>query len=655
MEEIISFAIGLPQEPTSRASGSKSRTKDCYFVYNCKGRTKQTKQCTKPKRKRDDSWFKDKVLLLQAQANGQILHEEELAFLADPGTTEGQATHTIITYNASYQADDLDAYDSNCDELNTAKVALLANLSHYGSDALAERLKYGDINTSLFLNNAYVNVHECEKCLKLKTELLNKKDFIEKETYNKLSRSYTTLEKHCISLEVDTQLNQEIFQRDNSISNQSAPNFDQYFELNKLKAQSQEKDIVIRKLEERMKSLSRNMNEDKVKKDIEEIEMINIELDHRVSKLEKVLVITTLKNELRKLKGKDLADNVVTKNTIAIELLKIDVQPIALKLLNNRTAHSYYLRHTQEQAAILRELVEQEKSQNPLDNPLYSACNVNEKKYILVIVDDYSRFTWVKCLRSKDEASDFIIKFLKMIQKVDIFHETSIASSSQQNGVVERRNRTLIEAARTMLIYAKAPLFLWAEAIAIAYRESQLYDEFEWFKMLLGENINEYYVRFHKLVNDMRNIRMTMPNIQLNSKFMNNISPEWDRIRTIQEVVVVQNVQGRQNQNQRYFARGNGTAGNGVHSIELGTAIAGQGNWSSVIIVNGVVTYCLRKLLTQLMKSTISVYFQERLLLDCKLSDWCSVGWKRKPLFLAGKLATPLMRSWTNQLVQDLL
>ncbi|GKB90939.1 hypothetical protein Tco_0963211 [Tanacetum coccineum] len=60
-------------------------------------------------------------------------------------------------------------------------------------------------------------------------------------------------------------------------------------------------------------------------------------------------------------------------------------------------------------------------------------------------------------------------------------------------------------------------------------RESQLYDEFERFKMLPGENINDYYVWFHKLVNDMRNIRMTMPNIQLNSKFVNNMSPEWDR------------------------------------------------------------------------------------------------------------------------------
>ncbi|GKD23447.1 hypothetical protein Tco_1225150 [Tanacetum coccineum] len=71
-------------------------------------------------------------------SSGQILHEEELVFLANPGILEGQATQTVITHNVAYQANDLDAYDSDCDELNTAKVALMANLSHYGSDALAE-------------------------------------------------------------------------------------------------------------------------------------------------------------------------------------------------------------------------------------------------------------------------------------------------------------------------------------------------------------------------------------------------------------------------------------------------------------------------------------------------------------------------------------
>ncbi|GJX53601.1 hypothetical protein Tco_0281970 [Tanacetum coccineum] len=155
-----------------------------------------------------------------------------------------------------------------------------------------ERLLEQVINTDIVnvvvnssVDNAFVNVHECEKCLKLETELLNKKDFIEKETYYKLLKSFTTLEKHCISLEVDTQLNQEIFERDNSGSNQNAPNFNQYFELNELKAQSQEKDTVVQKLKEKIKSLSGNVNKDKVKKDIAEIETINIKLDHRVSKL----------------------------------------------------------------------------------------------------------------------------------------------------------------------------------------------------------------------------------------------------------------------------------------------------------------------------------------------------------------------------------
>ncbi|GKC68529.1 hypothetical protein Tco_1101127, partial [Tanacetum coccineum] len=130
--------MGTTRTYTLGASRSNSGKQRTVIYYNCKGEGHMSKQCTKPKRKHDDSWFKDKVLLVQAQVYGQVLHEEELAFLADPGTVEGQATHTVITHNAAYQADDLDAYDSDYDELNTAKVALMANLAHYGSDALAE-------------------------------------------------------------------------------------------------------------------------------------------------------------------------------------------------------------------------------------------------------------------------------------------------------------------------------------------------------------------------------------------------------------------------------------------------------------------------------------------------------------------------------------
>ncbi|GJX54112.1 retrovirus-related pol polyprotein from transposon TNT 1-94 [Tanacetum coccineum] len=121
---------------------------------------------------------------------------------------------------------------------------------------------------------------------------------------------------------------------------------------------------------------------------------------------------------------------------------------------------------------------------------------INGKKYILVIVDDYSRFTWVKFLRSKDETLEFVIKFLKQIQvglnktiryictdngtkfvnkdliayyeSVSIFHQKTVPRTPRQNGVVKRRNRTLVEAARTMLIFSKASMFLWAEAVATA-------------------------------------------------------------------------------------------------------------------------------------------------------------------------------------------
>ncbi|GKC30392.1 retrovirus-related pol polyprotein from transposon TNT 1-94 [Tanacetum coccineum] len=145
----ISYAAGTTRTFTLGASGSNSGKQRIVTCYNCKGEGHMSKQCTKPRRKRDDSLFKDKVLLVQAQASGQILHEDDVAFLADPGIPKGQATQTVITHNHAYQADDLDAYDSDCDELNTAKVALLANLSHYGSDALAEVHNHDTVNNNM--------------------------------------------------------------------------------------------------------------------------------------------------------------------------------------------------------------------------------------------------------------------------------------------------------------------------------------------------------------------------------------------------------------------------------------------------------------------------------------------------------------------------
>ncbi|GJQ92095.1 integrase, catalytic region, zinc finger, CCHC-type containing protein [Tanacetum coccineum] len=89
-------------------------------------------------------------------------------------------------------------------------------------------------------------------------------------------------------MEADSQLNQEIFQQENSVLNQNAPSFTQLFELSELKAQSQAKDTVIVKLKEQIKSLKKEMVEDSsVKMDMDEIETLNIELEHRVQNLSK--------------------------------------------------------------------------------------------------------------------------------------------------------------------------------------------------------------------------------------------------------------------------------------------------------------------------------------------------------------------------------
>ncbi|GJS46922.1 retrovirus-related pol polyprotein from transposon TNT 1-94 [Tanacetum coccineum] len=123
-------------------------------------------------------------------------------------------------------------------------------------------------------------------------------------------------------------------------------------------------------------------------------------------------------------------------------------------------------------------------------------ASINGKKYILVIVDDYSRYTWVYFLHSKDETPEIIKKFIAQAQlnykakvckirtdngtefknatlkahyeKLGIMQQFSTARTPHQNGVVERHNRTLVEVARTMLIFSRLLEFLWAEAVATA-------------------------------------------------------------------------------------------------------------------------------------------------------------------------------------------
>ncbi|GJZ39943.1 retrovirus-related pol polyprotein from transposon TNT 1-94 [Tanacetum coccineum] len=615
--------------------------------------------------KRDDSWFKDKVLLVQAQANGQILHEEELAFLADPGTTKVQDTQTVITHNAAYQADDLDAYDSDCDELNTAKVVIpsfehsnvvnyseteitsdsnIIPYSHVNDTLTAELERYKeevkvlkegqnvDLKSKDNVSDSYEQSVEIDHLKQTLSEHVKEKESL-MQIFTRLKNDFKKEESRNIDREIA--LEKKIKQLDNINSINSSdpapscrptkvevpkelPKVSMVnTSLKKLKHHLADFDVVVKErttsttitegswgfeytkacfrdeiipfvkalkdlfntfdqylideISETYKQLYDSIKPTRIRSKeqcdalVSQVNQKSIEIsDLNVSLLEKDLVITALKDELRKLKGKDIADNVVTKHVIALEMLKIDVEYLNPRLLHNRkhthpkidsslnlvsnkpalsstgcngcmlsnnhdlcildfindvnarnksksvkksskeksletnrkSVYKYWIhletycnnlytlslgdmmasspifllskasktkswlwhrrlshlnfgainhlaRHGLVQGLLKLKFEKDQlcsacamdkskkkphkpKSEDTNQEKIYlfhmdfcgpmRVASVNRNKYILVIVDDYSRFTWVKCLRSKDEAPDFIIKFLKMIQ-----------------------------------------------------------------------------------------------------------------------------------------------------------------------------------------------------------------------------------------------
>nr|GEZ17032.1 hypothetical protein [Tanacetum cinerariifolium] len=97
-------------------------------------RNQATIQDGRAKRQRNDAWYKEKAMSTEAQKAKQILDEEQLTFLADPGIPAGQVT--IIPHNAAFQTEDLDTYDYDCDDLSNAQTVLMANISNYSSDVI---------------------------------------------------------------------------------------------------------------------------------------------------------------------------------------------------------------------------------------------------------------------------------------------------------------------------------------------------------------------------------------------------------------------------------------------------------------------------------------------------------------------------------------
>ncbi|GJS46017.1 retrovirus-related pol polyprotein from transposon TNT 1-94 [Tanacetum coccineum] len=569
----ISYVAGTIRTFTPGARGNYSGKQRIITCYNCKGEGHMSKQCTKPKRKQDDSWFKDKVVASTKQAVSRC------------------------------------PSNSDCDELNTAQVALMANLSCFGSDALVENAEIDHLKKIL-------SEQLREKESLMKTVTILKDDFKKEESRNldreiALEKKIKHLDNIILMLAEESRSKMPLKQQDPMVLEKKVNTKPvDYVALNKLSQDFYK--LFVPQTELSAEQAFWTQNSVPPSDPSPSSTTNKVEVPKELSK-EQGLVITALKNDLRKLKGKALADSVVTSHTIDPKMLKIDMEPITPKLLNKRTAHSAYIKHTQEEAAVLRDLVEHVKANYPQDHALESAfrytkliqellTNISKacpsinnsvknnskknvwkptgkvftrigytwkpkgrtftivgtaypltritttivvppRKPIVLEVDTpkpvvtlvYSRKprksnttdsvskpkviksvsankkepskSWgstitdvpsssLDAYRSKDEAPNFIIKFLKMIQvrlktparcirtyngtefvnqplreyyeKFGISHETFVARSPQQNGVIERHNRTLIEAARTMLIYAKALLFLWAKVVAIA-------------------------------------------------------------------------------------------------------------------------------------------------------------------------------------------
>ncbi|GJT03350.1 retrovirus-related pol polyprotein from transposon TNT 1-94 [Tanacetum coccineum] len=131
---VLAIRVMLLVSKRNNTSG-QARVVKCY---NYQGEGHMSRQRTQPKRPRNAAWFKDKAMLAEAEEAGQILDEEQLAFLIDLGIPDGQAAQTTISNNATFQNEDLDAYDSDCDDVSNAKAVLMANIFNYGSDVISE-------------------------------------------------------------------------------------------------------------------------------------------------------------------------------------------------------------------------------------------------------------------------------------------------------------------------------------------------------------------------------------------------------------------------------------------------------------------------------------------------------------------------------------
>nr|GEU93827.1 hypothetical protein [Tanacetum cinerariifolium]GEV00579.1 hypothetical protein [Tanacetum cinerariifolium] len=543
----------------------------------------------------------------------QPVHGRQISFASDPRIPEGQATQTVITHNAAYQADDPDTYDSDFDELNTTKVALIANLSHYGSDALAEVYNPDNVDNNMInhvvqsfnlsaqqdalilsmIEQLKTQVVNCTK-INLDNKSVNDTLTVELERY----KEQVKVLKEGQIVEKAQQLKPKLYDG-NVIQNNSAIVIFDFEETQMLAEDSRSKLLLKQKdpmmLEKKVNTTPIDYNsvnslepppsnrptKVEVPKKLSKVSMVNTSLeklkhhlagfdvvvkertiataltkgtwefkhtkaclrddiipfvkalkglfntfdqflidelfevqntykqlydsikstrvrsneqcdaltnqvhqksveisDLNVSLKEQDLVITALQNDLRKLKGKALVDNVVTSHTIDPEMLKIDVEPLHSKINANSelicvkcNACMFSDNHD---LCVLNDVNARAKSKSVLKNAKRKVWKPTGKVFTnigYIWTPTGRTFTMIgnTCPLTRITTSTEVPSRNPILLDIDIPKPViTLVYSRKPRKYKSTDLVSKSKAARTMLIYAKAPLFLWGEAVATA-------------------------------------------------------------------------------------------------------------------------------------------------------------------------------------------
>nr|GEV96780.1 retrovirus-related Pol polyprotein from transposon TNT 1-94 [Tanacetum cinerariifolium] len=408
----------------------------------------------------------------------------------DPRVIEGTVTQTVITHNVAYQVDDLDAYDSDYNDFSTAKAVLMANLSSYGSDVLSEirpMLYDGsviakennvisiadsektlmheeeNINTSVHVNsfvamNDSVNyVEMCNKCLELEVELIKQHNMVDKDEYNRLSKSFSKLEQHRISVELAMQLNKEIFQKNDISVNQTEPTFDH---LNNLKAKDKNnRKTHIYYLRHTMKQATILREIVKQAKSQNSLDSISYSVCKYVKLIQEFLgYVRDTCPDIHKPSEKLVDVTPINKkkivsfktNSVKKAKMKEELKPTGKVF----TKIGYNWRPIGRTFILVRNTCPLTRITTMNKVPLRESVPLEVVTQESVVTKVYIRRPKIE-YAGQEDCTDNEIEFVNQTlhsyyESVGISHETLVAQSPKQHGVVKRQNHTLVKATRTI-------------------------------------------------------------------------------------------------------------------------------------------------------------------------------------------------------------